>query len=148
MEIENELRALRYLINNLILYVYDLRTKLEEISPSKRGYQYAEPNINSNSIAFDLFTIPKEKYNSLVEQFGVDVVTRACSMLDEFIKINHYLPYKTPYNSLRIKFIRDVLKLDNDKYRKADKPSHLVGLDKEEEIVYNDTEVDDELRSD
>ena len=137
MEIENEVRALRYLINNLILYVYDLRVKLDEIVPSKREYTLAEPNVKGNALAFDLFTIPKDRYNSLVEQFGIDIVNRACAMLDEFIKINHYLPYKTAYNSLKSKFIRDILKEDNDRYKQQNTKPHLIGLDKQEDESYN-----------
>ena len=115
MNTENELRALRYLINNLILYVYDLRLKLEDIKPTKRKYIMAEPNVNGVSLAFDLFQIPKDKYNGLVEKYGVDVVNRACVKLDEFIKINEYIPFKRPHFALSRKFIKEVLHEDNNR---------------------------------
>lgn len=109
MDTENELKAIRYLINDLILYVYDLRVKLEELSPSKRKYTMGEPNRNGDSISFDLFTMPKDKYKELVDHHGVDVVNQACVKLDEFIKLNEYIPYRTPYMSLARRFIKEVL---------------------------------------
>ena len=109
MNTENELKAIRYLINDLILYVYDLRVKLEEISPSKRQYTMGEPNRNGDSIHFDLFSIPKNRYKELVDHYGTDVVNSACVRLDEFIKINEYIPYRTPYMSLARRFIKEVI---------------------------------------
>ena len=109
MNTENELKAIRYLINDLILYVYDLRVKLEEISPSKRQYTMGEPNRNGDSIHFDLFSIPKNRYKELIDHYGVDVVNAACVRLDEFIKINEYIPYRTPYMSLARRFIKEVI---------------------------------------
>jgi hypothetical protein len=109
MKTENELKSIRYLLNDLILYVYDLRIKLDEIAPSKRKYRMGEPNVNGSSIGFDLFSIPKDKYKTLVDKYGVDVVNEACVKLDEFVKINEYIPYRTPYNSLNRRFIKEVL---------------------------------------
>lgn len=108
MNTENELKAIRYLLNDLILYVYDLRIKLDELAPSKRKYTMGEPNANGDSIRFDLFTIPSNRYKELVDAYGVDVVNQACVKLDEFIKLNEYIPYRTPYMSLTRRFIREV----------------------------------------
>lgn len=110
MNTENELKALRYLINDLILYVYDLRVKLDEIVPSKRKYTMREPNVNGSAVGFDLFQIPQDKYNALVEQYGIDVVNRACVKLDEFIKLNEYVPYGRPQFALSRRFIKEALK--------------------------------------
>ena len=115
MDTENELRALRYLINDLILQVYDLRVKLEEIKPSKRTYNMREPNRDGSAVGFDLFQVPKVSYNNMVEKYGVDVVNRACVKLDEFIKINQYIPYGRPQFALSRRFIKEVL---NDELRK------------------------------
>lgn len=112
MNVENEIKALRYLVNDLILYIYDLRIKLDEIVPTKRKYITREPNANGNSIGFDLFTVPKTKYNDLVSRFGIDAVNRACVKLDEFIKLNEYIPYKTASNALARRFIPEVIKED------------------------------------
>lgn len=112
--IDTELKAIRYLINNLILYVYDLRLKLDELAPSRRKYTMGEPNATGDSIHFDLFTIPKNKYKELVDRFGVDVVNQACVKLDEFIKINEYIPYRTPAMSLGRRFIKEVLNERNN----------------------------------
>jgi hypothetical protein len=109
MDTDTELKAIRYLLNDLILYVYDLRVKLEELSPSKRKYTMGEPNRTGDSISFDLFTIPKDRYKELVDHYGEDVVNLACVKLDEFIKLNEYIPYRTPYMSLTRRFIKEVL---------------------------------------
>ena len=108
MDTEKELKAIRYLINNLILYVYDMRVKLDELAPSKRTYTMGEPNANGDSIKFDLFIIPKDRYKILTDKFGIDVVNEACVKLDEFIKLNEYIPYRTPYMSLTRRFIKEV----------------------------------------
>ena len=91
------------------MYVYDLRVKLDEIAPSKRKYKMGEPNSTGDSIHFDLFNMPKNKYKELVDKFGVDVVNLACVKLDEFIKINEYIPFRTPFMSLTRRFIKEVL---------------------------------------
>jgi len=109
MNTEQELKTIRYLINDLILYVYDLRVKLDELAPSKRKYTMGEPNVTGDSIKFDLFTVNKNKYKELVDKYGVDVVNEACVRLDEFIKINDYVPYKIPHLSLSRRFIKEVL---------------------------------------
>ena len=109
MKTEDELKAIRYLLNDLILYVYDLRVKIDELVPTKRKYKMGEPNGSGDSIHFDLFTIPKDKYKELVDKYGVDIVNKACVKLDDFIKINEYIPYRTPFNSLGRKFIKEVI---------------------------------------
>lgn len=109
MDTETELKAIRYLINDLILYVYDLRVKLDELVPSKRKYTMGEPNANGDSIKFDLFTIPSDKYKALIDAHGIDVVNKACVKLDEFIKLNEYIPFRYPHLSLAKRFIKEVL---------------------------------------
>lgn len=135
MSVEVELKAIRYLINNLILYTYGLHVKLDSLTNTTREYSIAEPNVNGSDIAFDLFTIPKKRYEELVETYGVDIITKACARLDEFIKINEYIPYRTAYNSLKQKFIKDEL-LEREKFRQSQKelsnnsevPEHMKGL--------------------
>ena len=109
MDTDKELKAIRYLLNDLILYVYDLRVKLDDLIPSKRKYTMGEPNVNGDSVSFDLFTIPKNRYKELVEHYGIDTVNLACVKLDEFIKVNEYIPYRTPYMSLTRRFIKEVI---------------------------------------
>lgn len=109
MNTETELKAIRYLINDLILYVYDLRVKLDELVPTKRKYTMGEPNRTGDSLHFDLFSIPKNKYKDLIDKYGEDVINLACVKLDEFIKINEYIPYKNPTLSLSRRFIKEVL---------------------------------------
>ena len=50
MTIENELKALRYLINDLILRVYDVSIRLDDISPKKRAYVMGEPNVDGSAL--------------------------------------------------------------------------------------------------
>ena len=117
MKVEDELKALRYLINDLIIYVYDLRVKLEEISPTKRKYTMREPNVNGATIGFDLFQVPKISYDNLVSKYGIDVVNKACVKLDEFIKINQYIPYGKCQFALSRRFIKEVLKEELDEHK-------------------------------
>ena len=114
MNTENELKAIRYLINDLILYVYDLRVKLDEIAPTKRKYTMREPNANGSALAFDLFQVPQKSYDGLVEKYGIDIVNKACVKLDEFIKINQYIPYGKPQFALGRRFIKEALKDELD----------------------------------
>ncbi len=105
MSVENELKSLRYLINDLILSMYDIRLKLDEIKPSARKCKIPEPNSGGSSIGFDLFTIPKKQYDMLVTRYGIDNVNKACVKLDEFIKINEYIPHGTPFRAIEKQFI-------------------------------------------
>lgn len=110
MDIENELRAIRYLINDLILYNYDLRVRLDELAPKKRKYKIGgEPNPNGTSIKFDMFVVPKDKYDGLLDKYGVDIVNTACVKLDEFIKINDYVPFGNASSALSRRFIREAM---------------------------------------
>lgn len=132
MDIETEIKAIRYLINDLILYTYGLHVKLDTLIDKKREYNVAEPNVNGNDIAFDLFTIPKKRYEELIEQYGYDIVNKACVRLDEFVKVNEYIPYKTAYNSLKNKFIKDELyerEKSRIKVEVIDSREHMKGLE-------------------
>lgn len=112
MKVEDELKALRYLINDLILYIYDLRVKLDEISPSARRYKTREPNPNGDTIGFDLFNLKRKQYDDLINKYGVDAVNKACVKLDEFVKLNEYIPYGNANNALDKRFIKEVIKED------------------------------------
>lgn len=114
MNTENELKAIRYLLNDLILYVYDLRVKLDEIKPSANKYRTREPNVGGDTIGFDLFNISKKQYNSLIDKYGIDIVNRSCVALDEFIKINEYLPYGNAYRAIDKKFTKEIKEENNE----------------------------------
>ena len=132
--IELELRGIRYLINNLILQIFDLREKLEDIKPSTRPYTLPTPNNSGKDIKFDLFSLPKEKYQRLCDVYGVDVVNRACSRLDSYIKNNEHIPYKYPNIALERKFIKDVLA--DDRKDKLISHSDIINID---EVVDKET---------
>lgn len=119
MNVENELKSLRYLVNNLILSVYDMRLKINDLLPPKRRTLIPEVNVNGNAVKFDLFLLSKKQYDSLVDKYGVDVVTKACVKLDEFIKLNDYIPFKIPHLSLSRKFIKEVIAEDNKEIKEA-----------------------------
>lgn len=134
MSVENELKAIRYLINDLILYIYDVRVRLDELAPKKRKYKIGgEPNANGNSIKFDLFSIANEKYNNLLDKYGVDIVNSACVKLDEFIKINEYIPFGNAGSALDRRFIKEALFDYNNKKDEASKPLVVVNEEVEED---------------
>ena len=79
-----------------------------------------------------MFTIPKKRYGELIEQYGIDIVNKACIRLDEFVKINQYIPYRTAYNSLKQKFIKDELysrEKDREVTEVVDSNEHMKGLE-------------------
>ena len=69
----NELKSIRYMLNNLILRVWDLQQQVEIITQPKREYKISEPNVGGNDIAFDLFTLPRKKYEEFIDKYGVDI---------------------------------------------------------------------------
>lgn len=105
MSVENELKAIRYLINNLILSIYDMRIKLDEIKPSKRKCNISDPNSGGDTLGFDLFNMSKKQHEMLVDKYGIDRVNKACVKLDEFIKVNGYIPHGTPFRAIDKQFI-------------------------------------------
>lgn len=134
MDIETEIKAIRYLINDLILYTYGLHVKLDALTDKKREYNVPEPNVNGNDVAFDLFTIPRKRYEELIEKYGYDIINKACVRLDEFVKVHQYIPYKNTYSALKNKFIKDEL-FDREKKRESievvDSNEHMKGLSDE-----------------
>lgn len=105
----NELKSIRYMLNNLILRVWDLQQQVEIITQPKREYKISEPNVGGNDIAFDLFTLPRKKYEEFIDKYGVDIISKACCKLDEFIRINEYIPHRTASNALSRVFIKQIL---------------------------------------
>lgn len=132
----NELKAIRYMLNNLILRVWDLQQQVEIITRPKREYKISEPNIGGNDIAFDLFTLPRKKYEELIDKYGVDVITRACCKLDEFIKLNEYIPHRTASNALSRVFIKQVLIEERQSNIKSTQIKLEDVVDKETAIKY------------
>lgn len=116
MDIEKELKAIRYLLNDIILSIYNLNVAVNELTPDKKQRKLRDPNAGGNTIAFDLFAIKKEVFDDLVNTYGIDIVNQACVKLDEFIKVNQYTPYGAPTHALRRKFIKEVL-YDRDSKR-------------------------------
>lgn len=86
-----------------------MRELLREISHSKTKPKMAIPNVGGEDIKFDCFSMTKATYNSLVNRYGMDVVASSCVRLDDFIRENTYIPYRTPKNALESKFIKEEL---------------------------------------
>ena len=77
MDIEKELKAIRYLLNDIILSIYNLNIAVNELTPDKRQRKLRDPNASGNTISFDLFAIKKEVYDDLVNTYGIDIVNQA-----------------------------------------------------------------------
>lgn len=131
---DNELKSIRYMLNNLILRVWDLQQQIEIITQPKREYKISEPNVGGNDIAFDLFTLPRKKYEELIDKYGVDVISKACCKLDEFIRINEYIPHRTASNALSRVFIKQIL-IEDRQEKARDKEIRL------EDVVDKDTAI-------
>jgi hypothetical protein len=109
MDTRKELKAIRYLLNDIILSLHDMRVTVNELLPAKKQRKIVDVNADGNSVCLDLFSIKKTTYEDLINTFGLDVVNLACTKLDEFIKINCYVPYGNASHALRRKFIKEVL---------------------------------------
>ena len=131
---DNELKSIRYMLNNLILRVWDLQQQIEIITKPKREYKISEPNVGGNDIAFDIFTLPRKKYEELIDKYGVDVISKACCKLDEFIRINEYIPHRTASNALSRVFIKQIL-IEDRQEKVRDKEIKL------EDVVDKDTAI-------
>ena len=104
MDTERELQGIRYLLNELLLHVYDMGVRIDTIAPLPEApytVRHREPNNNGKTVSFDLFQVPREIYDKMVTQYGLDVMNRACVALDNYIKLNGRLPAKTATSSLR-----------------------------------------------
>lgn len=115
MDTERELQGIRYLLNELLLQVYDMGIRLDTIAPLKEAPYVAkrEPNNNGRSVSFDLFQLPRDTYDKFVTHYGLDVMNRACVALDNYIKLNGRLPAKNAVTSLRcvvIPKVRNIMK--------------------------------------
>lgn len=144
--IDLELKSLRYLINNLIIQNHtqsELLTLLlakNNIKPEPKKKPKKKDIIIADGIKFDLFSLSKTQYNKLVDEYGYDTVTRACAMLDNYVREKGYVPYGKPALALRKVMILHALKekledkrLTITTYKDID--SKLID-NKEDAIVY------------
>lgn len=111
-----ELKSIRYLINNIIITIQSQNELLalllakNNIKPEPKKKIKKKDIIIADGIKFDLFTLSKTQYNSLVEDYGYDTVTRACAMLDNYVREKGYVPYGKPAMALRKVMILHALK--------------------------------------
>lgn len=102
-----ELKSLRYLINNLITALFDIKQLLalllakEEIKEPKKRKRKKNAIGDENAIKFDLFSLTPRQYESLVKEYGYDIVCRAGAMLDDYIRGKGYIPYGNPALALK-----------------------------------------------
>ena len=61
MRIRDELRALRYTMNNILVGLYDVQLRLNNIKPIKMEYDLTDYNADGKTVSFDLFTLTKEQ---------------------------------------------------------------------------------------
>ena len=114
--IDLELKSIRYLLNNVVLQIHtqsELLTLLlahNNIKPQPKKRTRKKDAIIADGIKFDLFQLSKSQYNSLVEEYGYDTVTRACAMLDNYVREKGYVPYGKPALALRKVMILHALK--------------------------------------
>jgi hypothetical protein len=110
-----ELKSIRYLINNLLTTMMDIRALLslllaknkitkEEIKKKRKEV------VVKDGVKFDLFELSTSQYNGLVDSYGYDTVCRAASMLDDFIRDKGYCPYGKPVLALKKVMLLHALK--------------------------------------
>lgn len=114
-----DLLSIRYLINNLIFSNYELNRKLDLLL-EKEGKQLQSkpkprPKTAEKDIAFDLFSLTESQYQKLLDKFGVDLTSKCCLALDNFIRKNGYMPYKNGYDSITKLIALNVMKKEIDK---------------------------------
>ena len=103
-----EVLTFKYLLKNIIFAIHDINYKLDVLL-SKNKLEIANPidlkstplDDKSNTVYFDMFKLTKTQYSSLIEEYGLDIVTLGCCALDDFIRDKGYAPYGTPLNALK-----------------------------------------------
>lgn len=110
-----EVKTNRYLLNNIALSLFETNKKLDIILKDLNKNKDHEskplkPIPKHEAVKFELFAINESKYKQLIEEYGVDVVNKACVMLDDFIRDNGYIPHRTPYQALKKVLIVEALK--------------------------------------
>ena len=102
-------------MNNILVGLYDVQLRLNNIKPIKMEYDLTDYNADGKTLSFDLFTLTKEQYQKLLDKYGVDVVHKACVKLDNFIKTEGYIPFRTPAMALGRRFCNIAkVELDTD----------------------------------
>lgn len=116
-----ELKSIRYLINNIIILLFDIK-KLLALLLAKENIKIPKEKktkheVIYDGIKFDMFELNQTQYNALVNEFGYDITCRACAMLDDYIRDKGYTPYGKPALALRKVMIIHALKekLDSQK---------------------------------
>lgn len=130
-KIELELNSIRYLINNLIFSNYELNRKLdlllEKENKQLQSKPKPRPKTMEKDIAFDLFSIKESQYQKLIDKFGVDITSKCCLALDNFIRKNEFMPYKNAYESINRIIALNVMRDEIDKNKAVN-----------EIVIYND----------
>ena len=86
-----ELKSIRYLINNIIVLLFDIKKLLtlllakENIKLPKEKKK-AKDEVIQDGIKFDMFELNQSQYYALLGEFGYDITCRACAMLDDYVR--------------------------------------------------------------
>lgn len=117
-----ELKSLRYLINNVVVLLSDIKELLNMLLQKEgvkvdRQHKQKKADPIKDGIKFDMFTLKPSQYNALIQEFGYDIMCRACAMLDDYIRDRGYIPYGNAIQALKKIMIIHALKekLDSQK---------------------------------
>ena len=137
-----EVLTFKYLLKNIVYAIHDLNYKIDLLL-SKNNLEVANPiylkstplDDKSNTVYFDMFKLTKSQYSSLVEEYGLDIVTMACCGLDDFIRDKGYIPNGKPLTALKKTLVPYV--------------SYLKNKDKvyQEEVEVNDIPIYDRIET-
>lgn len=105
--ITHELLVNRYMLSVILTNLYTLidavqskdRT-LSKLIDKKTYNSIVKQQQEINTIEFGYFTITDKQYRILVGEYGLEVVSNACVILDKYIQ-NLGRPLKNPYKKLR-----------------------------------------------
>ena len=142
-----EVLTFKYLLKNIVYAIYDLNYKVdlllkrEKIEPDTKELKALPiPTTKQDDIYFDMFQLTKLQYDKLINDYGLDLTTKCCVALDDFIRDKGYVPYGTP-----IKAIRRVIALNLIK-EKFETKTYKEDIEVYEDIKYEDISNIDEAK--
>ena len=88
----------------------------EVVEKEKIVTEYAIPEINYENC----INPGQTRYQRLLDKYGIDVVHKACVKLDNFIKTEGYIPFRTPAMALGRRFC-NIAKAELDSINREEK---------------------------
>lgn len=101
-----EVMTFKYLLKNITFAINDLNYKMDLLLQKNKlvpdDKRYLTPLADkSNDIFFDMYSISKDKYEKLVNEFGLDVTVKCCIALDDYVRDKGYMPYGNPSSAIK-----------------------------------------------